>query len=185
MSAIKEALLKLDPSDDSHWTSDGLPRLNVVSRFCGSGDLSRQDVTDADPEFCRDKAERPPPDPLPEPQAEEPSQMALLDQEISGLVSEKEALERQIAGLSARRDSLQEGKFRENSPSADTAARLEYVRRQNQVRLERAGRRQSFLQSGVTVDDIDPRSPMDRAFSRQTKRGANRPARPAPVDDKE
>lgn len=49
---IKEALTKLDPSDDSHWTTEGLPRLDVVEGLAG-GSISRKAITNAAPEFTR------------------------------------------------------------------------------------------------------------------------------------
>jgi hypothetical protein len=52
MSTIKEALLKLDPTNDDLWTEDGLPRVDVLSALVGKA-LERKDVTDAAPLFTR------------------------------------------------------------------------------------------------------------------------------------
>ncbi|KKM89468.1 hypothetical protein LCGC14_1248370 [marine sediment metagenome] len=52
---IKGALELLDPEDGSLWTKSGLPKLNVIEVIVGEP-VIRQDVTDADPEFCRSEA---------------------------------------------------------------------------------------------------------------------------------
>ena len=49
---IKEALAKLDPSNDGHWTVDGAPRMDVLSEIAGET-LTRKQVTDAAPDFTR------------------------------------------------------------------------------------------------------------------------------------
>lgn len=49
-AAIVKALGQLDPKNDDHWTSDGLPRLDALKV---SG-VKRGDVTDAAPNFTRD-----------------------------------------------------------------------------------------------------------------------------------
>lgn len=50
---IKEALESLDHTDDSHWIKSGLPRMGVIEELVGDKSITRQDVTAADPEFCR------------------------------------------------------------------------------------------------------------------------------------
>ncbi|WP_426436060.1 hypothetical protein [Bradyrhizobium genosp. P] len=41
--SLNAALLKLSDADDSHWTDDGAPRLDVLKRF-GAGTVTRQQV---------------------------------------------------------------------------------------------------------------------------------------------
>ncbi len=53
---IRHALAALDPKNDDQWTADGLPRVDVVANMTGDKALQRQDITDADPEFTREKA---------------------------------------------------------------------------------------------------------------------------------
>lgn len=53
---INQALATLDPENDDHWTSDGLPRMEVVEDLVGDKSIKRKDVTDADPEFTRETA---------------------------------------------------------------------------------------------------------------------------------
>lgn len=52
MTKILEALLQLDPTNNDQWTSDGLPRVEVVSELSGLT-VTRKDVTDAKPGFSR------------------------------------------------------------------------------------------------------------------------------------
>jgi len=47
------ALGRLDPKNDSHWTSDGLPRLDSVKLFASDPALTREAVTAAAPGFSR------------------------------------------------------------------------------------------------------------------------------------
>lgn len=49
---IKEALAKLACSNDNHWTSEGLPRLDVMKDLLGVA-VSRADITAAATEFTR------------------------------------------------------------------------------------------------------------------------------------
>lgn len=53
---IQEALKQLDPANDDHWTADGLPRMDAVEKLVGSSDITREDVTNAAPDFTRDTA---------------------------------------------------------------------------------------------------------------------------------
>ncbi len=50
---IKEALATLDPADDAHWTSDGMPRMDVLQKLTRAPDLSRTQVVNAAPDFSR------------------------------------------------------------------------------------------------------------------------------------
>ena len=53
---IKEALAKLDPSDDAFWTGDGMPRMDVLQKLTFTPDLTRTQVTNAAPDFTRASA---------------------------------------------------------------------------------------------------------------------------------
>jgi hypothetical protein len=56
MSTLNAALRQLDPKNDNHWTSDGLPRLETVRLMAGDAHLTREAVTAAAPGFTRGKA---------------------------------------------------------------------------------------------------------------------------------
>ncbi len=53
---LNEALGALDPENEYLWTEEGLPRMEAIERLLVDRSVSRKDVTDADPEFCRDVA---------------------------------------------------------------------------------------------------------------------------------
>ncbi len=53
---IHQALTQLDPANDDHWTSDGMPRMDVLQELTGDPKLVRKAVTDAAPDFNREMA---------------------------------------------------------------------------------------------------------------------------------
>lgn len=48
---IQEALLKLDTSNENHWTQDGLPRLDTIKILASDPSLTRETVSEAAPGF--------------------------------------------------------------------------------------------------------------------------------------
>lgn len=50
---ILDALKKLDPANDNHWTEDGAPRMDTVKMLAGNPGLTREAVTAAAPGFSR------------------------------------------------------------------------------------------------------------------------------------
>lgn len=50
---IKQALLKLDPANDNHWTADGIPRLETVRQLVGDNTVDRISINAALPGFFR------------------------------------------------------------------------------------------------------------------------------------
>lgn len=55
---ITDALSKLDPANDNHWTQDGLPRLDTIKILAGDPGLTREAVTAAAPDFNRASAQQ-------------------------------------------------------------------------------------------------------------------------------
>jgi len=55
-AAIVDALKKLDPTNDAHWTDDGLPRMDVMKELTGNNFTTREAVTTALPGFNRASA---------------------------------------------------------------------------------------------------------------------------------
>jgi hypothetical protein len=49
----KEALAKLDPENDNHWTTDGSPRMETVRMLAGNPALTREDIVKADQTLTR------------------------------------------------------------------------------------------------------------------------------------
>ena len=50
---ILDALSVLDVENDEHWTSEGLPRLDVVKDLLDGQSVTRAEITSAAKEFCR------------------------------------------------------------------------------------------------------------------------------------
>lgn len=79
---LLEALAKLDPTNEDHWTADGLPRIDPLSEMVGIA-VQRQSVTAVAPEFTRSNPTLPTGDATvvvnPEPATSNPKQ----DQELS------------------------------------------------------------------------------------------------------
>lgn len=51
---ILQALSRLDPDNDEHWTTDGSPRMSAVGALIDSDTVTRADVTNAAPSFTRE-----------------------------------------------------------------------------------------------------------------------------------
>jgi archaellum component FlaC len=59
MLPVKEAVEKLDPSNDAHWTQDGLPLVDAVRILAGNPGVTRDDINKALPGFVRPQAATP------------------------------------------------------------------------------------------------------------------------------
>lgn len=53
---LLDAVMKLDPENDEHWTKIGKPAMNAVEGFYGSADITRADIEAAAPGYVRDTA---------------------------------------------------------------------------------------------------------------------------------
>lgn len=56
LARIKEAVLSLDHNNDEHWTRAGLPSITAVEEKLGSGEVNREMIARAVPEFKREHA---------------------------------------------------------------------------------------------------------------------------------
>lgn len=55
-SAVQDALKKLDPNNNDHWTADGLARIDTVKALSGDTSLNREALETAMPGFNREAA---------------------------------------------------------------------------------------------------------------------------------
>jgi hypothetical protein len=53
VAKIRAALAQLDPTNNDHWTDDGLPKTGVVQRIANDQTIKRQDIQAAQPGFER------------------------------------------------------------------------------------------------------------------------------------
>lgn len=180
---IKEALAQLDVLDDDQWTTDGLPRVEVVEKILGRS-TSRADITNADPGFNRSTATSQPetsqsldPEPQETPDAEEAkeekvevsmdpfdlkeAQLQTEIEDLSLLASEKirelNALKKQVAELSAiqNRKVLALERMRRLRPGRRDANTIgAYLAQAAKTREERAQRAMAFIAGGTNIKDV-------------------------------
>lgn len=169
---IKEAIYSLDVTDDSLWTADGLPRVDVVQELVDDDTITRQQITDADPSFSR-RQDRPSGHAEPE---ELPTMKDIqdYDHEINELEIQQQNIAREIRILNSLRDELVAKNMVHSTSQDDTRARIEYIKKQGQLRAERIGRQRDLLK-GIDINSLDSRAPLDRSFARDTRRGTIRP----------
>lgn len=204
MTDIRSALARLDPEDDSHWTSDGMPLVGAVAEISGRRDIRRQDLIDADPAMTRDVArERRAAaakiqDDKPNAQNGRASDLPILSVLASLELTEKalREAEAEIAETFKRRreadDALQSANRRVEilSRNLDRMQRLDpdramqpirdYLARQTETRELRASKAKAIISSGVSLADIveqlSPGSKLDRAMNRRRPAiGSQRP----------
>ncbi len=79
---IISALKDLDPTNDSHWTDDGDPRMSAIEERVGTTEITRDDVIEAAPRFCRTNLEFPGEE-LPMPEAPTPEEGGSDDEVVT------------------------------------------------------------------------------------------------------
>lgn len=93
---IEEALKKLDPENDNHWTASGKPRLDTVRMFTSNSSLTREDLDTLAPGFDRDYARANP--------SEETSEVSVEDEvELSESAEDKDEFDYVLDELEPKR----------------------------------------------------------------------------------
>lgn len=110
---ILEALKQMDVGNDTHWTADGLPKLETVRFFASDQSLSREDISNVAPKFKRanpslDAADDPvnpltAPPAQPAPQEQAPPETA---EQASAPPAQPEAAAEQGANPAPREDGV-------------------------------------------------------------------------------
>ncbi len=189
---ITEALGLIDPADDYQWTSEGLPRMEVIERMVGDRAITRKEVTDTDPEFCREVAaqrqsgpvtqngaEAPNNGPDPEVQEQDPEEVvrdALLavSTEIEALTVERAEIDKAIDQQKLQQQKLQHLSQSQHSATADMKARIAFVHSQNDQRAKRFEKGRKIM-AVIGKHGLNPLSRLDQAMRRKTARGTRRP----------
>lgn len=194
---ILEALQKLDPTDDTHWTDDGAPRMDALQNLTDDKTLTRAQVNDAAPQFSRPKAGE-------EPGVAPPIQAASegnnglfddgMDPEVDG--PGEQLTEDQVRAILARRirDSeaaLQASRAATNEARAEerraeqrvTRATADFQRRfppisQAENIKQHLASQQQRLMDEVAYRGDNGRGQLDIAMQRRNSRGWSRPSRP-------
>jgi len=176
---IKEALMHLDPTDDAQWTSDGLPLVEVVRGLTGNETLTRKEISEADPAFCRDNAtvtnEQPEPA---KPKTRDETllaEMTQLEAELNELTRQQSQIEGQIVDKQRRWSVIRAHFDRQQSGSKDMQARIDYIKRQAELRAERAQKSKELLK-GLDPKLLSGQAPLDAAMARKNTRGTTRPS---------
>ena len=181
MSKILEALGKLDPANENHWTADGLPRIETVRMLAGDQGITREQITAEAPDFSRSSAVTP---------AETSETKSVEDQPKAEVVDYSEAIEKakaEVGRLTEIRnevndalakatkdlDDLIDLQHAEGPVETTDTAIQGYLASQRAVLEERARRNKVLAESGVTLQDIQqliPQvSPLDQALSKKKK----------------
>ena len=180
MSKILEALGKLDPANENHWTADGLPRIETVRMLAGNQTITREQITAEAPDFSRSAAVVP--------GAEQPTQETPAVEQQDKVVDYSEAIEKaqaEVARLTEIKNEVEAalGKATKDlddlidlqnaeGPVETTDTAIQgYLASQRAVFEERARRNKVLAESGVTIRDIQqliPQiSPLDQALAKK------------------
>lgn len=186
---IKQALKQLNPKLNAHWTSDGAPRLEIVSEFLGVN-VTREQVIKADPFFTRESmlaAEEPADGTTQETQEEEASTVTLADDLIAKLKAKQGEID--VAGkhvdeaqgvvkkLASEMDVLAKKADKLTRSQESFKPFADYLESQKNMRIERAALHNKALEATRGLNTSN-KSPLDNAFTRKNTRGAMRPQVP-------
>jgi len=182
---VTEALRLLDPKDDSHWTTDGAPRLDVVQALSGVSDLKRADLVALAPQFTRESMNFGPlftdegatDGAAPEVDEVEQTRLALVAKQKE-IDSQRAKINAETAALKKLQDEA-DVLTRALEPAGPThqdnqRSIMAFLAGQNQVRIDRHNIRQAALR-GIDPASLNAKSPLDQAMARKRQRGMNRP----------
>ena len=181
MSKILEALGKLDPANENHWTADGLPRIETVRMLAGDQGITREQITAEAPDFSRTTAALPPavtetPEAEDQPQAEVVDYSEAIEKakyEVDRLTQIRNEVNEALAKATKDLDDLIDLQHAEGPVETTDTAIQGYLASQRAVLEERARRNKVLAESGVTLQDIQqliPQvSPLDQALSKKKK----------------
>ena len=149
---ITEALKKLDPENDEHWTNQGLPALNPLAEILGVKNVKREQVTEADPQFNREAARQSKQEPGPaaddqptEQKQDEASEedegekdihqlIADADAEVEAIRHQKTELERELTKAQNERDRLITIRDSGEDRHHNQREIIRHIQRQNEAR---------------------------------------------------
>ncbi len=200
---LTEALAKLDPKNDEHWTQDGSPRVDVVSTFMGR-DVKRIEITDAAPHLKRDNAIEPAEEEaqtLSDADQEAIEQLDVLDLPLGTIIgagridealealnkrniklrAEKEEINLKLGYINDYVQVLEKLKNRSKGSYEDQQReqRQAYIKSQNEARVARGERLKQLTEKGLTPADVRAAvasvAPADAPRPRQRNIGAERP----------
>jgi hypothetical protein len=181
---IKEALVSLNPEDDSLWTEDDIPTVEAVQILLGDESITRAQITEADPAFYRNRATQPPASVAKDREPSLEEQLHDLDVQIEGLLSEQNRIAAQADVLSRRRGALQTRIYGTDTSASDTQGRIDYIRSQNALRAARVAQRNRNAAS-IDMVALTGKAPIDQVMTRKNTRGTQRPVHVLPKPTQE
>lgn len=170
---INAALGMLNPDDDGQWTSDGLPLMETMRGITGDEKLTREQVTAVAPEFSREATKQSGGDKGPEDGMPKEVTTTELDAAVNALRAEEDDIAKKIVVLERQRNKLYARTTGGYDHREDTKARLEYIRKQNELRTVRVAKAKEVANM-VKAAGVR-KSPLDAAMERKTDRGTQRP----------
>lgn len=199
---ILEALAKLDPADDTQWTDDGGPRMDVLQKLTDDKALTRAKVNEAAPQFSRESAKTAALghetgvapavadggtvlefDDSMEPEVNGSGE-PLTEDEVKAILARRirDAEQALIEARAATNDARHEERKAEQRV---TRATLDFQRRfppisQSEAIQQHLAAQQKRLYESVTGQGAYGRSQIDQGMERSNTRGWTRPVRSLP-----
>lgn len=184
---ILEALSQIDPLNDNQWTTDGVPKIEVVGRLVGDFSIRRQDIVSAAPAFNRENpsieinktVENMMTEKTVEHVTVEKEFIAWLDKVPSEHLFQVEAdLNKQLEENAHKIEEIKAFQFRVKRARNFTRIRMKqalpetndqeairtFIHSQNEARANRVNRRNKVLK-GIKPEDLNFFSPIDAAMS--------------------
>lgn len=151
----------------------GIPPADVIN---GGGDnQAGDDANETDPGGTQPNAvEAPKQQTQADVEAERAARIAEIDQMVSELQIQRDEIGAQIDELHKTRNVLYNMGAPKRGHKADQLARMEVIKRSNQLRAEKHAARSALLKN-VDMKSVNFKSPLDQAMARKTQRGTQRP----------
>lgn len=179
MSKILEALAKLDPTNDNHWTNDGLPRIETIRMLAADQTITREAITAEAPNFSRQTAklettvatEQKTEETTEVVEKDYPAMIAEGRQYLQDAITARDEAQARVDHIQNKLDELisEQQAFAPTESNAD--AIQSYLNSQKGVLNERARRAKVLKDSGVTLEDIKAlipqAAPIDQALAKK------------------
>lgn len=188
--AIREILDVLDITEDTNWTDDGAPALDVIQKLANDDTITRDQINDANPGFVRQVGEKPKASGQPKTKAKSIVDHKFSDDQMREILDRRvrEAEENLIAAQKAQSEATQEvsrcvarlgrahGDHEAQFPKITAAQNIKtHLAAQIKLSQERAG-----IVAVAPVDPAGLRPQIDVTMERSDRRGTGqtRPTRP-------
>jgi hypothetical protein len=177
---LLDALVALDPNNDTHWTAQGLPAVHVVRDILKDDSITRVNIETVAPGFTRDlaqpevqKTEEAPalsaaPEQLSREEAEADAKehILALQQEHRAITDQIRELQSEAAKIIKAQDAVRDELHKKFPPMTDAERFKVYQARS----LEDRRRRVENERAAMAVLHGQAKSPLDRAFAAKSTR---------------